>query len=64
LKCLAARSPLPGFAGDLEDIKFLIRKMGIRRMDEVESHLAKFYPGEALSPKLVEVVEGILDSEP
>jgi hypothetical protein len=26
----------------------------------VESHLAKFYPDEVLSPKLRETVEGIL----
>ena len=30
MKCLAGRASMPGFAGDLEDIRFLIRKMGIR----------------------------------
>jgi hypothetical protein len=60
MKCLAGRSPLPGFAGDLDDIKFLVKKMGIRTLEEVESHLAKFYPDEVLSPKLRETVEGIL----
>lgn len=62
MKCLAGRAPLPGFAGDLEDIKFLVRKMGIKTVEEVESHLVKFYPQETLSPKLAELLRGILHS--
>jgi hypothetical protein len=60
MKCLAGRASMPGFAGDLEDIRFLIRKMGIKTLEEVETHLEKFYRREALSPKMREALEGIV----
>jgi hypothetical protein len=61
MKCLAGRSALPGYAGDVGDIRFLIRKMGIRSVDQVEEHLQRFYPQEALSPKVQEFIRGILE---
>jgi hypothetical protein len=60
MKCLAARSALPGFPGDIGDIRFLIRKMGIRTVEEVETHLERFYPREVLTPKLRETIAGLL----
>jgi hypothetical protein len=60
MKCLAGRPSLPGFSGDLDDIKFLVRKMGIKTVDEVESHLSKFYPQKVLSRKVREALEGLL----
>ena len=62
LKCLAGRSALPGLSGDLDDIKFLVKKIGIKSVDEVEEHLGKFYPRETLTPKVREFVQDILDS--
>ena len=64
MKCLAGRSALPGYPGDVGDIRFLIRKMGIRSMEQVDEHLQRFYPHEALSPKLQEIVRGILEEGP
>jgi hypothetical protein len=60
MKCLAGRAPLPGFGGDLDDIKFLVRKMGIKTVEEVETHLNKFYPQEVLQPKLREALQDTL----
>jgi hypothetical protein len=60
MKCLAGRAPLPGYSGDLDDIKFLVRKMGIKTVEEVEDHLSKFYPRESLSPKVREAVQDLL----
>ena len=64
MKCFAGRSALPGFAGDIDDIKFLVKKMGIKTVDEVEGHLEKFYPRETLSPKLREIIQGALSPAP
>lgn len=60
MKCLAARSALPGYPGDVADIRFLIGKMGIRTLAEVQEHLERFYPDEVLTPKLREIMEGVL----
>ena len=60
MKCLAGRSALPGYPGDLADIRFLIRKMGLGSVAQVEEHLNRFYPYEALSPRVRESIEGIL----
>src|SRR5882762_6350290 len=48
MKCLACRSPLPGYSGDVEDIRFLISKMGVRTLEQIDEHIARFYPQEAL----------------
>jgi len=60
MKCLAGRSALPGFPGDLADIRFLIRKMGLSSVAQVEEHLERFYPHETLSPKVRESIQGLL----
>lgn len=60
MKCFAGRSALPGYEGDFADIRFLIRKMEIRSVTQVEEHLSRFYPHEALSPRVRESLEGIL----
>src|SRR5439155_17576826 len=60
MKCLAGRPPLPGYPGDIQDIGFLVRKMGITSAAQVEQHLERFYPRDALTPKMRELIEGIL----
>jgi Nucleotidyltransferase of unknown function (DUF6036) len=60
MKCLAGRSALPGFPGDIADIRFLIRKMDIRSVEQVQEHLERFYPDEVLTPKLREMIQGLL----
>ncbi len=64
MKCLAGRSALPGHPGDVGDIEFLIRKMDLRSVEQVEEHLQRFYPREALSPTLREFILGILENHP
>jgi hypothetical protein len=60
MKCLAGRSALPGYPGDLADIEFLLRKMEIRTMEQVEENLERFYPQEALTPQLRDKIRGLL----
>jgi hypothetical protein len=60
MKCLACRSALPGYAGDIEDIRFLVRKMGLTSIEQVEEHISRFYPGDALTTESRAVVAGIL----
>lgn len=60
MKCLAARSPLPGYDGDVADIRFLVQKMGIRSLNEIEAHIDRFYPHDTLSPRARELLSGLL----
>jgi hypothetical protein len=56
MKLRACRPPLPGYAGDYGDIRFLIRKMEIRSVAEAEAIHDKFFPHDALSAAAREVV--------
>jgi hypothetical protein len=60
MKCLACRPSTPGYPGDVEDIRFLVRKMGLRTVAEVEAHIERFYPTDALTSESRAVVERIL----
>jgi len=57
MKCLACRSALPGYPGDIEDLRFLIRKMEIRSLPQVEELVGRFYPYDALTPQAL--IEGL-----
>jgi hypothetical protein len=63
MKCLAARSALPGFPGDIADIRFLIQEMGIRTIEELQAHLERFYPHDTLTPKLRETIVGLMSEQ-
>jgi hypothetical protein len=54
----------PGYIGDIGDIRFLIRKMGIRTVDQIQEHLERFYPDEVLTPRLRELIQGLLAEGP
>jgi hypothetical protein len=63
MKCLACRSPLPGYSGDIEDIRFLISKMGVRSLEEIDEHIARFYPQEALSREARRIISQLLPGQ-
>ncbi|MEX2608023.1 MAG: hypothetical protein WD708_11820 [Kiritimatiellia bacterium] len=48
MKALACRSVLPGYEGDQEDLKFLIRKMGIKSVGEIQAAIDRYYPDDVL----------------
>jgi hypothetical protein len=60
MKCLAGRSALPGFSGDLDDIQLLVRKMGIRSLGQVQEQIDRFYPSDTFTPRVKEILEAIL----
>lgn len=60
MKCLACRPDLPGWQRDVADIRFLIRKMGIATMEQVEQQINRFYPYEGLREQARVVIEEIL----
>ncbi len=60
MKCRAGRLPTPFRAGDLADIKFLLRALSIRSMAEVDRIAAEYYGTGALEPGKRWLIEKLL----
>ena len=60
MKLRACRPPLPGYAGDYGDIRFLVEKMQISSVDAAEAMHDKFFPHDALSGIAKEVVRAAI----
>jgi hypothetical protein len=60
MKLRACRPPLPGYAGDYDDIRFLVRKMDIESVEAAEAIHNKFFPHDTLSDTAKEVVRGAI----
>jgi hypothetical protein len=60
MKSLACRPPMPGYPGDVEDIRFLLKKMGIDSMEQIEEQVARFYPFDAVTPAARNLIETLL----
>lgn len=63
MKCLSCRAELPGHPGDIEDIRFLLKKMNIRGMSEVDAHVDRFYPHDALTPEARLIIQTLLPKD-
>ena len=61
MKAFACRTPLPGYAGDVDDLRFLCRKMNIRAIEEVERHLQRFYEHDVLTDRARAMLASILE---
>lgn len=48
MKCMAARLPTPFRAGDVADLRFLIRKLAITSIAQVDAIVGDFYGGRSL----------------
>lgn len=60
MKCRAGRLPTPFRAGDEADITFLLRKLAIRTMAEVDAIAAEYYGLPALEPEKRWLIEKLL----
>jgi hypothetical protein len=64
LKLRACRSPLPGFAGDEEDIRFLLRRLRPKSYDQVAAGYERFFPGETPDERAEALVRRVLREVP
>jgi hypothetical protein len=64
MKVNACRPALPGYAGDQEDILFLVRKLGLKTLGEVEDVYDQFFPRDELDDRRRLVIEAILGKAP
>ena len=60
LKLRASRPRLPGYAGDEEDIAFLLRKIRPKSLAEVETLFDRFFPHDVLPERTRRLVERII----
>ncbi len=60
LKLRACRPPLPGYAGDHGDIRFLIQKMQVGSVEAAEAIYDKFFPHDSLPVAARELVRATL----
>ncbi len=60
LKVHACRPPLPGYAGDQDDILFLVRKLELTTVEAVEAIYLKFFPRDELDERRRLALEAIL----
>jgi len=62
LKLRACRAPLPGYAGDEGDIRFLIEKTRPRSLAAVAASFEKFFPGDTLDDRAEALVKETLST--
>ena len=60
MKCLACRKPLPGNEGDVEDIAFLVRKMEIHSVEEIQEQINRFFWDRVLNKEAVKRLTEII----
>jgi hypothetical protein len=61
MKLRACRPPLPGYAGDYGDVRFLVEKMQIESVDAAEVIHDKFFPHDVLSDAAKGVVKSAIE---
>jgi hypothetical protein len=60
MKLRACRPPLPGYAGDQGDIRFLVEKMQIDSVEADEAIHERFFPYDVVSDAAKEVVRSAI----
>lgn len=61
MKALACRKPLPGYEGDIADLRFLLRKMGIQSVEDVQDHIDRYYPDDVLPPADAALIQALIE---
>lgn len=63
LKLNACRRPLPGNPGDEADIRFLLGKLKLTSLEAVEDLHDRFFHGEGLMGRAIDVIEHYLEEQ-
>ena len=64
MKVMACRRALPGYVGDEADIAFLIKKMAVKNVGEVERIVDQYFPDTVLPAATLTVIEQLLARTP
>lgn len=63
MKALACRQPLPGYEGDLDDLRFLIRKLGIESVEDIQEHIDRYYPDDVITVDHAAVLNDLIEGK-
>ena len=61
MKVMACRKPLPGHPGDRADLEFLIRKLRLKAVDQIETIVNRYFPDTVLPDATRQVLTALLD---
>lgn len=61
MKALACRRPIGAYRGDLDDLEFLIKKLDIRSLDEIQSAIDRFYPDDLIRQQDRKLLQSLID---
>jgi len=61
MKALACRQPLPGYEGDVDDLRFLIRKLELRTVASIQEHIDRYYPDDVITPEDAALLESLIE---
>jgi hypothetical protein len=64
MKVMACRRSLPGYPGDEADIAFLLKKMAVKSVGEVERIVDKYFPDTVLPAATLAVLEKFISAAP
>ena len=54
---------MPGYKGDEEDLRFLIRKLEISSIKDIQKHIDKYYPDDAPNESGRALLNQIIEEE-
>ena len=61
MKALACRQPLPGYQGDLDDLRFLVHKLEVTSVAEIQATIDKYYPDDVIPEEDAVVLAKIIE---
>jgi hypothetical protein len=64
MKVMACRKSLPGYSGDESDIAFLLHKIGLQRIEDVENIVDQYFPDTVLPAATLMVITRLLKARP
>lgn len=63
MKALACRQPLPGYQGDLDDLRFLIRKLEVKSVESIQQHIDRYYPDDVITAEHAAILGALIREE-
>ena len=61
MKAMACRKQLGSFKGDMDDLAFLIKKMEVRSVAQIQEAIDCFYPDDVIRPKDADRLQELID---
>ena len=64
MKALACRRPIGAYQGDVDDLRFLLQKMKIKSVDEIQEVVDSYYPDDVIRAEDRILLQSLLEEKP